>query len=58
MKYKYTDFGVDQRLIKRNDVAVWFGLTEDSLRPEEEKYKSRFTPMSFVVVEYKLKELF
>lgn len=55
IKYKYTGFKVDQRLTSKNNVAVFFGLTENSVRENDEK--SKFTPMSFVVTDYQLKEL-
>ena len=55
IQYKYSDFKVDQRLTEKNNIALMFGLTENSLRENTEK--SKFISMSFTVIDYKLKEL-
>jgi type IV secretory pathway component VirB8 len=53
--YKYTNFVVDQSLDATSGVARFFGLTGDSLRASGEKRK--VVPMTFIVSDYKVKEL-
>ncbi|MEI7668520.1 MAG: VirB8/TrbF family protein [Pseudomonadota bacterium] len=55
--YKYSDFKVDQRLNVRNNTAILFGLTENEIREDKDADKSRFSPMKFMVLDYKLKEI-
>jgi type IV secretion system protein VirB8 len=53
--YKYTNFSVDQSLDSNNSVARFFGLTGSALKASGEKRK--VIPMTFVVSDYKVKEL-
>lgn len=53
--YQYTDFAVDQSLDTHNAVARFFGLTGNALRVSGERRK--VVPMTFVVSDYKVKEL-
>jgi type IV secretory pathway component VirB8 len=53
--YKYTDFFVDQSLESNNSLARFFGLTGSSLKVSGEKRK--VVPMTFIVSDYKVKEL-
>lgn len=53
--YKYTDFVVDQSLESTSSIARFFGLTGDSLKASGEKRK--VVPMTFIVSDYKVKEL-
>jgi len=55
LSYKYTDFAVDQSLEASNSVAKLFGLTGESLKASGEKRK--VVPMTFIVSDYKVKEL-
>ena len=53
--YKYTDFYVDQSLETRNPIAIFFGLTGKALKVSGDKRK--VVPMTFIVSDYKVKEL-
>lgn len=53
--YEYTGFKVDQSLNTKNPVAVFLGLTGNTLKGSGERRK--ITPMKFVVSDYQLKEL-
>lgn len=55
ISFKYTNFSVDQSLDINNAVARFFGLTGRSLKASGERRK--VVPMTFIVSEYKVKEL-
>jgi|GEM_PF-974281 len=55
LTFQYEPFKVDQRLSTKNYTALFFRLTENSLRDDNEK--SRFTPMNLTVTGYQSKEI-
>lgn len=55
IRYKYTDFSVDQSLDQSVWAARFFGLTGGGLRDSGERRK--VVPMTFLVLDYQVKEL-